>query len=170
MTQARELATFASGDFPDAQMLAYYSNDSHRNDASHSNNINLSFNVDHIDEDFTPPANANVALIRIGAEVNFYQGWSGGGWGGTSTTSTISIDNTSAKNISFESAGLAGHYMGNKDTRVFTYVHDCSNGNQFNLKYRINSNSTVVGSTWSILWISWEVIFLPSFSNAYLRT
>lgn len=170
MTQARDLASFASGDFPDAQILGYYTNDSHRNTGSHANNINVSFNVDHIDKDFTPPANANIAFIRIGAEVIFYQGWSGGGWGGTSTTSRLKIDNTDVITPGFDSTGLAHHYIGVRNTRNFSYIHDCSNGNQFNLKYRIESNSTTVGSTWYIGWLHWELMFMPSLSNAILRT
>jgi len=145
------------GSLVNKTLLKYWANNSARNFGSHSDNIDLSFNTNLVDLNITPSAGSTHIQVKFTAEVVFYQGWSGGGWGGTGTTGRIEIDNTNVQTQEWSSQGLAGHYMGTTPYRIIEHIHDSTNGNAFNVKFHIPSNSTVVGSTWQIGHVSYEV-------------
>jgi len=145
------------GSLVNKTLLRYWTNNSARNFGSHADNINTSFNIDQVDLDITPSIGSTHFHIKFYAEVVFYQGWSGGGWGGTGTIVRIEIDNTNVQTQEWSSQGYAGHYMGTTPYRTIEHIHDSTNGTAFNVKFHIPSNSTAVGSTWLISYISYEI-------------
>ncbi len=145
------------GSLVNKTLLKYWTNNGTRNYGSHSDNVNESFNVNSVDINITPSPGSTHFQMKFGAEVVFYQGWNGGGWGGTGTTGRIQIDNTTVQTDEWSSGGYTGNYMGTSPYRVMEHIHDSTSGAAFNVKFYIPSNSSVVGSTWYIVTIGYEI-------------